>query len=534
MWGIPNRSRGRDAARRRWCRAVWAGLCLAGVAQAHAPPAASPGDAVAAALRAHVAVLASDEFGGREPGTIGEARTLRYIARQFFDLGLVSGTNDPGHPWFAPVDVIARAPATSTAWFRRGSRQLAVPQSDMLVLTSGQRALVEGAPLYFVGRGAGLPPPRTELAGRIVLLLDGTADKPAAPPPGSAGTSGEGPGVNARQNALLAAGASAVLTVLDGDRTIATVAARRWREAYALAGAPLGGDLEAFVSAPAMDRLMAWSGGSLAALEHEAERPDFAPHLLDLSASLEATTREHVIHTHNVIARLPGRDRKAGAVLVLAHWDHFGTCARLPAPHLICNGAIDNASGVAAMIEIARQITHPDGASPAHPPLLDRDVYFLATTAEEKGLLGAEAFAENPPLPLGDVVAAFNLDSVAIAPAGSAVGVVGWGKTSLDAGIAQVARDIGVKLNPAPWPNDYIRRQDGWALIAHDVPAVMASTAYGAPEPLLRFFDGDYHKPGDVLKPGVEFGGAVQDVAFNAALVRWFADARHEPLPADH
>src|SRR5690606_5802955 len=126
---------------------------------------------------------------------------------------------------------------------------------------------------------------------------------------------------------------------------------------------------------------------------------DFVPLPLGLSASLEATTRETTIRTYNLIGKLPGRTPQAGAVLLVAHWDHFGICAEPPAEDIICNGAIDNASGVAALTEIARRL--------AKGPRLDRDVYFLATTAEELGLLGAHAFAENPPLPLSGIVAAF-------------------------------------------------------------------------------------------------------------------------------
>ena len=481
-------------------------------------------------LLAGMSVLASDEFEGREPGTDGEAKTLRYIARAWFELGLMSGTNDPGHPWFAPVTLVAREPVVSTALFHRGKRLLTVRDDSVLVLTSGRRSLVEGAPLYFVGRGkagagpdaggnaAGWVPPRTELAGRVAVLLDRVS--------GDRGDAGVQD--STRQNALLAAGASSVITVLDGQRNLASVAARRKRQGYALAGEALGGDLEAFISAAEMDRLLSGGGSGLAALEAEADKPGFAPHLLDLTASLEATTRETQINTHNVIGKLPGRRPGSGAVLVLAHWDHFGTCAAPPAEHLICNGAIDNASGVAGLTEIARRLAHP----PAGTPPMDRDVYFIATTAEELGLLGAEAFAEYPPLPLSQVVAAFNLDSIAIAPAGTALGVVGQGMTGLDAGIAQVAREQHRKLVNSTAPNVYIRRQDGWALMRHDVPAVLVSSAYGEIDRLEHFFDTDYHRPSDVVKPGIELGGAAQDVLFTVELVRHFADVRLSPLGA--
>ena len=504
--------------RQRWGRAgLWAclGLALVLVPGEGWGRVAPRYRALEASLLAQMSQLASDDFGGREPGTEGESKTLRYIAKQWFDMGLVSGTNDPGHAWFAPVTVVAREPAVSTLQFRLRKRLITLGGEDALVLTSGRRSLIEGAPLVFVGRGATIPP-RTELAGRVAVLLDRPASRGAA-------DDGPGPQDGARQNALLAGGASAVLTVLDGGRTLGSVAARRQRRGYALASEALGGDLEGFVTASGFDRLLAGAGGNrLAALEAEADAPGFAPHGLDLAANLEATTRETVIHTFNLIGKLPGRHPEAGAVVVMAHWDHFGTCAQLPAEHLICNGAIDNASGVAGLTEIARSLAHP----PMGTVPLDRDVYFVATTAEELGLLGAESFAENPPIALNKVVAAFNLDSIAIAPAGTPLGMVGIGMTPLDAGIAQVAREQHRVLVNSTAPNAYIQRQDGWALMRHDVPAVVVSSAYGEIGRLEHFFDTDYHRPTDVVKPGIELGGAAEDVLFTVALVRHFADGK--------
>lgn len=487
-------------------------------------------------LLATMKILASDDFMGREPGTEGEARTLRWLGKAWFDIGLVSGTNDPGHPWFAPVTLVARAPASSTAQIFYKGRLLALGSGSALMLTSGRRSLVRAAPLYFVGRNTHGIPPRTELAGRVAVLLDRLPDAPVSagrssitnndtnPQAGANAQNTPNPQNSDRQNALLAGGASAVLTVLDGERKLASVAARRKRSGYALASEAVGGDLEGFVTAEATDALLAASHFSLAALEAEADSPDFAPHPLGLTANLEATTTETTIHTHNLIGKLPGRRPGTGAVLLLAHWDHFGTCAQAPAEHLICNGAIDNASGVAALTEVARRL--------AKAPPMDRDVYFLSTTAEELGLLGAEAFAEHPPLPLKSIVAAFNIDSVAIAPAGTAVGIVGKGMTGLEKGLALVAHAQGRTLSNSTAPNAYIGRQDGWVLLHHDVPTVMITSAYGEIARLEHFFDTDYHRPSDVVKPGIELGGAAEDVALHVALVRWFADTHSYPTPA--
>lgn len=472
-----------------------------------APLAAAPSRAdreLEDRLRAHIEVLAGDDFQGREPGTEGEAKTLRYLGRQWYDIGLVSGTNDPGHEWFAPVTLVAREPAASAAQFVRRGYRTAIAPADVLVLTSGKRSLVRNAPLLFVGLGSGLDLTRNELAGRVAVLLDGSTSD------------------SERQNALLGMGAAAVLTVLDGERTIDQVAARRQRSGYALADESLGGDLEAFISRDSMAMVLKGTAHSLELLEAAAARRDFAPVPLDLSVSLEATTRETTIRTHNLIGKLPGRRPEAGAVLFVAHWDHFGECGPQTAEDRICNGAVDNASGVAALTEVARRL--------ARAPQMERDVYFLATTAEELGLLGAHAFAENPPLPLDRIVAAFNIDSNAIAPRGTPFAIVGQGMTGLDAEIAKAVKAEGMTLRHGDEANEYVRRQDGWALLQHDIPAVMVTTAYGQIERMRAFFESDYHRPGDDLSRPLELGGAVDDVKMLTALGRWFADPRRVPI----
>ncbi len=477
-------------------------VVTAGLVLAFCPAAAEAAKrdrALEAALAAHISVLASDDYGGREPGTQGEAKTLRYLAKQWFDLGLVSGTNDAGHEWFAPVTFVAREPAASNAVFLRRGKRVLVPAGDVLMLTSGKRSLVENAPLVFVGNGQ-VTLSRNELAGRVAVLFSGQSDD------------------GSRQNSLIKAGAGAVLTVLDGERTIAEVASRRKRSGYALASDAIGGDLEGFITASAFGNLLSGGGQGLAVLETEAKTPGFVPHGLDLTATLEATTRETTIHTHNLIGKIDGKRPEAGAVLFLAHWDHFGQCAVPPAEHLLCNGAIDNASGLAALTEVARRLSR--GGQ------LDRDIYFVATTGEELGFLGAQALAENPPVALKKIVAAFNIDSVAIAPAGTPLAVVGKGMTPLDAQIALVAKSEKRKLIDSLAANAYVKRQDGWELMRHDVPAVMVTSAYGDLPRMEQFFDTDYHRPNDVFKPSIELGGAAEDVAFLVALGRWFGDLR--------
>jgi Zn-dependent M28 family amino/carboxypeptidase len=173
------------------------------------------------------------------------------------------------------------------------------------------------------------------------------------------------------------------------------------------------------------------------------------------------------------------------------------------------------------LTEVAREL--------ARGKKLDRDVYFLATTGEELGLLGAEAFAQDPPLPLDSIVAALNIDSPAIAPAGQSLAIIGHGLTPLDGDIARVAKALKLRVEQSPAADGFLKRQDGWALLQHDIPAVMVSGSYADTARLEAFMDSTYHRPGDELKPDTDLSGAVEAVRVQAALARWFAGVRTFP-----
>ncbi len=485
-------------------RAAWLLIVAFVAACAPVPPASTPRPprdraAIEAALAKHIGILASDDFGGRQPGTEGEAKTLRYLAREWQAAGLESGTNDPANPWYAPVELSRSLPAKSSVRFYRGGRPVALPDDAAAVFASGTRGLVERAPVLFVGE-AGEQLDRSALAGRVAIMLWDHA------------------GQSEQRDALRRAGASAVLAVVQDERELATVTAQRRRGSYRLAGAEDGSAIDGYISRSAMAALV--GEDRLTGLLATAAAPDFRPLALDLTASLEATSTPGSVRTFNLIAKLPGRRPSAGAVLLLAHWDHFGRCAEPPATDLICNGAVDNASGLAVLTELAKRL--------AAGPRMERDVYFLATTAEEWGLLGAQAFAENPPLPLDSIVAAFNLDAVAVAPDGGSVAIVGKGLTPLDSGIAQVLAQTGRKESDEALAQGYVRRQDGWALLQRDVPAVSVTSAFANAAAFERYTAERYHQPSDEAA-AVELGGAADDLVLTLALVRHFADPARWP-----
>ncbi|WP_120717778.1 M28 family metallopeptidase [Tsuneonella amylolytica] len=458
-----------------------------------APP---PGalSAIEASLRTHIDILASDEFGGRRPGTDGEGKTLRYLAREFQGMGLESGTNDPSNPWYAPVELASITPAQSSARFFRSGRPVAMPGGGVAVFSAGSRGLIDRAPVMFVGN-AGERLDGAAVAGRVVLML------------------WDHEGHTEQRDALLREGAAAVIAIVRDEDEYASMVAARRRGSYRLASVDGGNAIDGFMTLDAAAALI--GEARFADLLAHAQDPAAKPRGIDAVATLEATSTPGTVKTHNLIARLPGRVPGSGAVLVLAHWDHFGTCAAPPAIDTTCNGAVDNASGLAVMTELARRLAA--GPRPA------RDVYFLATTAEEWGLLGAQAFAENPPVPLDSIVAAFNLDTVAVAPAGGPVAIVGKGLTPLDPGILSVLKATGRVEGTEEYASAYVRRQDGWALIQRDVPAVSVTSAFAQEGPLARYITERYHQPAD--KPtGIELGGAAEDLLLNLALVRFFAD----------
>ncbi len=220
--------------------------------------------------------------------------------------------------------------------------------------------------------------------------------------------------------------------------------------------------------------------------------------------------------SHNVVGVVRGRHPDGRAVLMMAHWDHLGICAPAVVDK-ICNGAIDNASGDAALIAVAERVAHMG---------LDRDVWFVLTGAEEWGLLGAKAFADNPPLPLASIVAGFNLDTIAIAPAGARVAMIAAPDSPLEPLVIEAARAMGRQWDGDHEADNFLRRQDGWALAERGVPMVMAGGSFSDLALLNAFLKSDYHQPSDELRPSTDLGGATDDANLHVELVR-HAASRH-------
>ncbi|GMN01296.1 M20/M25/M40 family metallo-hydrolase [Erythrobacter sp. MTPC3] len=451
------------------------------------------------ALMRDIAVLASDEFGGRQPGTMGEGRTVDFIIKNLQDAGLTSGTNDPGSAWRAPVDLLRTKPSGSRLMIQQGETESEL--AGAVAFTLRKRELINDAELVFVGKLSDEVPSEL-VTGQVIVML------------------GE-PGVSPqRRTVLFDKNPAAIITVVEDDDAIANVNRAYGRERLSLAS-EAETSLTAFASQAAIANVL--GADNWAELLASAEDGAFQPIALNATVSIEATTQRTEFTSYNVIGKLPGTRPNSGAVLLLGHWDHFGECGDDGDEDRICNGAVDNASGIAAMLELTRRLS-------ATGPY-DRDIYVLATSAEESGLLGAKAFIENPPIPTGSIVAAFNFDSVAIAPAGSAVGFIGEGRTPLDPVIIDVLNKSNRTLGDREFAAQFIQRQDGWALLEGGVPAVFLSTAFGSEIVTGPYLSTHYHRASDELDK-IELGGAIDDLLLHEELVRRIVDTSQYMPPA--
>ncbi len=490
----------------RLALALLASLVLAACAP-RAPVARVPvvdRAAIAAQLSADIAALSADEMAGRKPGTAGARAAYGFIEKRMGEIGLVSGTNDPGSYWRLPVDLLATEPESGQLTLGQGRRRVVVPAADAAVYTPRRRALAfggpgTGVPVVFVGYGDGSVL-GDALAGAVAVML---AD----------------PGRDAeRREALFRQRATAVLTVLPGAAALAAV--RRAEERPRL---QLAADEQDTLAAYITDKAFADVIGARRwkSLKAEAEDAAFAPLELNLSVAIEATADRREFPSQNIIGMIPGNAPGSGAVLLLAHWDHLGECGAPDAADRICNGAADNASGVAMMLELARRLK-------AGPPL-GRDIYVLATTAEEAGLLGARSFVRTPPLPLANIVAAFNFDMMAVAPAGAPLGFIGRGQNpGLDAAILAAIDRNGRRIGDQSLADGYLQRQDGWVLLEAGVPAVLLSSTYGSRMVLDPFIASRYHQPGDEAGQ-IDYGGAIDDLILHEDLIREIADPARYP-----
>lgn len=501
----------------------------------------------AARIREDVRVLSSDAFKGRGPGQDGERSTLDYLTAQFRAAGLQPGGE--GGSWFqdVPLTEYRREGPVRVSLAVRGRVDPLVVGRDVTISSHvvGRTRLVD-APLVFVGYGVHAPElgwdsfAGVDLHGKVAVVLANDPDFEAPPGSPAAGRFGGRAMVyagrfGAKVAAAQAAGAVGVLVIHED-----AAASYPWRQVAnsdRIAGMDITSDrppsptFSGWLQHDAAVRLLRGAGLDLERLKTAARDPAFrATPIAGATLSADFTVAARRFTSHNVIARLPGRTWPDEAVLYGAHWDANGQGSPDASGDDIRNGAVDNATGTAELLEVARAF--------AHGPRPERSVVFIAYTAEEKGLLGSEYYAAHPVYPLERTAAVINLDPHVMLGRARDVELVGGGRTDLEDDLRRAAAAEGLRLEPEPNPEaGWYFRSDHYSFAKRGVPALSfrigrdlvdgglaAGTARAQAYNVER-----YHQPKDEFDPRWTFAGSAQE-----ATVAWrtgaaLADARRWP-----
>lgn len=481
-------------------------------------------------MLAHIRVLASDEFEGRGMASDGERRTLDYLVGEFRRLGLKPG--NPDGSYLQRVPFVGTKSRTELTLELGGERVVLQEPDDFWGGSVWQvpEVAIADAELVFVGYGVVAPEygwddyKDVDVRGKTVVMLP---DDPQVPDPADPGRldetmfKGRVKTFYALGEVAKEHGAVARLTLFDPGmfgvpnwKTRTSVFGLEefdTREADGKRG-ELGAGAE--ISPAVAQHLFAASGLDLAALRQAARRKDFRPVALKATASLRIRQTLREVDSYNVVARVEGSAPrlKDEWLIYSAHWDHFGRDSTLQGDQIF-NGALDNASGVAAMLEVAKAF-----ARLATPP--KRSVLFIATTGEEHGLLGAKYYAAHPLHPLERTLAALNTDVVNVRGRTNDVAVVGYGRSALADRLVELAHERGRVATDDLLPElGLFYRSDHKEFAVAGVPAVWmrrGTQFVGQPEDYGRRLIADYlanhyHKVSDEVGADWDLSGAVED-----------------------
>ncbi len=480
-----------------------------------------------AGLREHIAVLASDEFEGRAPVSRGEELTIAYLAEAFGAAGL-----DPGNDgeWLQPVPLVSLTadPGMRLAISGDDREETLAYGTEMMAWTKRviDRSGLADSELVFVGYGIVAPEygwddyAGVDVAGKTVVMLVND--------PGYA--TGDPALFNGRAMTYYGRwtykfeeagrqGAAGALIIHETD-----AAGYPWEVVASSWSGPQFGLVaeDANLSRPAVEgwltldaaaALFERAGLDLATLGVRAAREDFEAMSLGLAASLEIRNTIERSMSHNVVGRLAGSEHPEEAVVYMAHWDHLGRDETLEGDE-IYNGALDNATGVAGLIEIAAAFGGLE-----RPPA--RTVLFLAVTAEEQGLLGSDHYGEYPVHPLDRTVTAINMDGLNTVGPMNDITVVGLGNSDLDGYLEAVVSAAGRVIRPDPEPEKgFFYRSDHFNFAKRGVPALYTDSgidhvergeSYG--RRMREAYTAErYHKPTDEYDPSWDLDGAVDDL----------------------
>jgi len=475
----------------------------------------------AARLMEHIRVLSSDRFEGRGPGTSGETLSIQYIEEQFRKIGLAPGNPDGSYLQKVPLEGITADPATIRLQFSGKGRSL-VPRfgSDYVAWTKRIVPEVQSSgELVFAGYGIDAPTfhwndfKGADLKGKVLVVM--VNNPPFKYLAGKKAMTYYGRWTYKFEEAARRGAAGCLIVHETGPAGYpwAVVQGSWTGEQFTLANPNRNMDrapFEGWITHETAEKLFAMAGKNLAALEAAAQRRDFHPVPLGITASMTIHNALREVDSHNVIGKIEGSDpkRKQEYVIYTAHWDHLGKHNGQ-----IFHGADDNASGVAALIEIAR-------AYKALPKPPRRTILFLSVTSEEQGLLGSEYYAEHPLYALARTAADINMDALNVWGPTRDIVSIGMGESTIDQTVAAAARALGRTVRPDPEPGKgYFFRSDHFNFVKHGVPAFdpdsgieyIGKPAGWGEKKHAEFTANDYHKPSDVIQPDWDLEGTVKD-----------------------
>ncbi len=486
-------------------------------------------------LSAIVKVLASDEFEGRAPGTPGGIKTVQFLIEQFTELGLEPGGRDGA--WTQAVPMIqtqVQSPATINFRVGGDSQALEMPTDIEASTVRPVESIAIDAPVVFVGFGAHAPERDwddygdIDLKGKVALFLVNDPDFAAAPDEPVAGRFG-----NRRMTyygrwtykyeeaARRGAAAAFVIHETKAAGYGWNVASSSPGKNLAVVAAEPGDDpitLQGWLHDDAAASLLASAGHDLEELRVRARSREFEAFELDdvaFEANLTVTVDD--IESNNVLARLPGSSRADEVLMVSAHWDAYGQGEPDAEGRTVRPGANDDALGTAGVLEIARVLA-------AGAPL-ERSVVFAAWTAEESGLLGSEAYANDPIYPLEKTVANLTLDILQTAGPARDVILVGEGQSELEDDLARAAATQGRVVTPENLPeNGLFFRADHFSLARRGVPVLLIMGIAGGADLedggrdagdqwIADYIENCYHQICDAWSSDWDLRGAAADIS---------------------
>jgi len=512
------------------------------------PPAPPPGPAVdeitTASLVSHIQRLSSDEFQGRAPATPGGELATAYLAKELEALGLQPAGDNGSYFQQVPI-VEANVERTFT---------LSVPGTtyrylrDIVAFSGVERPRVQvQGEVVFVGYGINAPELNwndyagVNVKGKWVMIM---VNDPPAPPEeptlfGGPALTYYGRWTYKYEEAARQGAAGALLIHTDESATYPwQVVQSSWSGTqYSLPpepGAPALG-IKAWMTESAARDLARRGGRNLDALRKSASSRGFKATSLGIRAAATLVQKTARKTSPNVVAKLAGTNDQQ-AIVFTSHWDHFGMRERQPDDppdaDLIFNGAFDNASGVAGLLELAKAMVR----APEKP---GRAMYFVFVTAEESGLLGSEYFAAHPPVPPAQMAANFNVDGLNYLGPTKDMVQLGSDRSTLGPMLEALLKEHGRVLGKDTHPErGYFFRSDHFPFAKAGVPALSISEPkeFLGPnaEALLKkqeeYNGKDYHQPSDEYDPAWDFSGAVEDLKVLAALA-WKVAATPE-MPA--